>query len=386
MWRFLILALLGGVFSSACDAERPPCQQDGDCFVGEVCRQGSCFEVSPDARDLGDFGPDDSSSDLGDFGPNCLDDPGVCGDFACNTRTGECFPCEFDRQCGADARCETSDGTCACRDGFHRCGRTCVSDDDPNFCGSECRVCPRPENGDAICVEDQCAVDCDDGWLPCGDSCPTEEACVQCFDDSDCGPDAPTCELGLCVGCQEPEECERFEDAQICHSTGQCVECTPTERDACGFNSCDPGALECTDTPTRSKTTCDACVADEECPDDERCIWMNFDSARRASGYCLGLPDAIEGCPSKYPVRVDRVSASGFPRTGYCTINEDITTCEAVKGYGRPGCEEDDECGVPGVEDAVCRLFESLRRCTYPCDVRNECPGGAICATYCREE
>lgn len=383
MRRILILYILC-MGLSGCQADRGPCLTDEDCFVGEVCVEQECVFVGVGA-DLGEdmsvdmAEPEDMEPDQ--FSGDCRVNPGVCGDLACNSTTGECIVCEFDRQCGSNAVC--SSGDCACVAGFHRCDGVCVSNEDPDQCGLSCTRCLPDPNGAPICVDDECGVDCDDGFFACGEDCPQGVRCVQCRTDLDCGADAPVCDDGFCAECTGSNDCLRFLDEPIC-ADGACVECTPDERDACGAFSCNALTNECTMTQARSLDTCDACVADEECDVDEKCIWMEFAGARREGGYCLGTPDMVFGCRPPYPVEVRRVSLSGFPQSAYCTINENLSTCEALRDYGRT-CGDPEDCGAMDVADGQCKPFSGLDRCTYACDASNQCGGGDTCATYCRD-
>lgn len=383
--RRCIALILFAVSVAGCDADREPCLTDTDCFVGEACVDQECVFLGVGADMTSDSGepppPDmavDSPSDLppGD----CRVDPGVCGDLACNSTTGECIVCEFDRQCGENAVCNT--GACRCVANFHRCEGQCVPDDDPEECGASCTRCLPDPNGAPLCVDGECGVDCDPGFFSCGDSCPQGVRCVECETDLDCGSDAPICDDGFCTGCSSSNDCIRFLDEPICDDDA-CVECTPDERDACGSFSCNALTNSCTTTQTRSKDTCEACVADEECQTDQKCVPMFFAGAMRPSGYCLDTPDMLSGCGVPYPVEVRRVSLSGFPQSAYCTINEDLSTCEALKDYGRT-CNDPEDCGAENVADGQCKPFDGFDRCTYDCDSSNQCSGGSTCATYCR--
>lgn len=72
---------------------------------------------------------------------------------------------------GFDAQTNPFDGSAACDAGTHRCVDRCVADDDPGACGSECRRCPIPSNGNAMCIGGACVSRCDDGWTPSGAEC-----------------------------------------------------------------------------------------------------------------------------------------------------------------------------------------------------------------------
>lgn len=109
---------------------------------------------------------------------------------------------------------------------------------------------------------------------------------------------------------------------------------------------------------------------------------MDFTSSARSSGYCL--QEANLGCGAPTPIQVQRDSLSGVPGEFYCTIREDLTTCEAVLDLEEP-CDLDDDCGAESINDGSCVFGE----CTYRCVDDDECSSGTRCfgnppdASYC---
>ena len=100
------------------------------------------------------------------------------------------------------------------------------------------------------------------------------------------------------------------------------------------------------------------------------------------------MEEADGQCGDVRPIQVQRDSLSGILDEYYCAIREDLTTCEAIKDFGRP-CLEDDDCGVEGLADGRCRTFDGSRQCTYPCSATIECANGTSCvgnppdSSYC---
>ena len=103
---------------------------------------------------------------------------------------------------------------------------------------------------------------------------------------------------------------------------------------------------------------------------------MTYANAPREDGYCL--VEADDECLDVDPVITQRDSLSGVVGEFYCVIREDLVTCEAVKDFGRL-CDQNDDCGVPGVDDGLCRIVDGARQCTYRCATSIECANGTSC-------
>lgn len=378
------LPLVFAVLIGACDATRPPCAEDGDCFLQEQCVQSVC--VSRIQPDMSEDAAVDAEVDLDNT--DCRVTPGVCEPRPCNTTTGKCISCEFDNQCGSNGSCNSTTGECACAPGFHRCGTQCVSDLSNDSCGDLCTPCPAPLNGFGFCGQGECQIGCNSGWLRCDPAtCDISQLeCVRCLSKANCPATSPVCEGGNCTACRTDTDCEGQEGLPVCHN-GSCVECTEVKKQECKGRTCDPATNQCTQTLIASVGTCERCVSNDDCRwDSEDCVKMNFRGVARPDGYCLYRSDQF-GCSRPYAVRVDRVSISGGLPASYCTINEAELTCEALREYG-DFCSNDDECGAPGINDGLCKPFTDANRCTYACSTPDDCPNPFqtnTCGTYCRD-
>ena len=269
---------------------------------------------------------------------------------------------------------------------------------DPNACSEA--------NCEGYCVNDQC-FDCvkGDDDKACKDAstpaCLNDGTCVECDEDEQCAdPEASMCDTQKheCVACEGDEQCAHLEETSLCSpTTNTCVQCTVADESACGANSCDPATNTCTTTPRASLNACEGCQADSECKTNFRCVPMEFQGQAREGGYCL-KDSTVEGCtvnPYRAPSPA-RVSLSGEEATVYCSINETLTTCEAVLDLNKDkDCTTADDCGVPGLNDGLCETVSlSPNKCTYGCQnvadcnpsgTGSSCAGDAAgsAATYC---
>lgn len=378
------LALLVSSLWLSCDATRPPCAEDSDCFLGEQCVQTICVprvvpDMSQDATT--DTSLDQNTSD-------CRITPGICEPRPCNTTTGNCISCELDAQCGTNGLCNSATGECACAQGFHRCGTQCVSDLSNDSCGDRCAPCPAPLNGFGFCAQGECEIGCNSGWLRCDpktcDISPLE--CVRCLSNDNCPASSPVCEQGNCTACRSDADCGAQTELPVCHN-GSCVQCTETKKQECNGRTCNPATNTCTQTLIASVSTCERCVSNDDCRwDSEDCVKMKFRGVERPDGYCLYRANEF-ACSRPYGVRVDRPTISGGLSTSYCTVNEDELTCEALKEYG-DFCTKDDDCGAPNLNDGLCKPFSDANRCTFACTAPDDCPPpfqSNTCVTYCRD-
>jgi hypothetical protein len=114
---------------------------------------------------------------------------------------------------------DTLDCEDTCPTGEHECDGSCVDDDDPDHCGTECDPCPGDPHGEATCDGESCGIDCDSGYLLCEEACrecPSEGIDFVCEDDTcvaaDCGDG--TCEgTETCASC--PADCGACEAEAI---------------------------------------------------------------------------------------------------------------------------------------------------------------------------
>lgn len=340
-----------------------------------------------------DMGGQNNQADSGDnVDPNNLNiiDEGCqilgCPDeLVCNTATGICVDCVTNAECGANGTCDPTSNKCSCEPGFHLCDGACASNDSVDSCGSSCDPCPTDPNGTATCDGSSCGLTCEDPLI----LDPGTNSCVGCTTNNDCGgASASVCAAGgACEPCADNAGCAHVPGLSTCDG-GTCVECTAADDSACAGNSCDLFDGTCTTTPKESVDVCEACLADSECVAGHACVQMQFAGDLRSGGFCLPL-DTGE-CVAPYPVADSRTSLSNAS-VDICTLNEELTTCEALADYRTPNCSDDSDCGAPGLDDGLCEPIEfEAAHCTIPCASSSECPaeffgcnlGGAWCGSY----
>ena len=282
--------------------------------------------------------------------------------------------CRTSAECATNERCDNN--TCICDLSTHRCGDACVSNSQITSCGQRCEPCLDDANGLASCVDERCTNVCNEGFHLCENDkgCSfTEGSCVECERDNECeDPKKPTCDdQGQCVACQSDQDCSI--DRPVCDS-GSCEVCSGINEIACGGKTCDPSTSECTTIGVGAQGECEACVSDSQCGDGLFCVPMKFKETDLPGGYCLKRSD-LNGCPSPYTtVLVDRVSLSGKPADRYCGPDEMQTTCKGVLDYNG-SCAKDDDCGIPGIDDAICAPVEfEFAHCSFHCSASNQCP------------
>lgn len=187
------------------------------------------------------------------------------------------------------------------------------------------------------------------------------------------------------------------------------VSCTPaTEADDCPGTSCDPRTMQCSTYKLASRPGCWTCVSDSDCErPDHRCVGMDYQGSRfpdNNTGFCMQVAVPLPGegpldwddaddanCAAPFMiVLVDRPSLSGGDVQSYCGIQEDFTTCYAVRSFqNQEACPggRDDECPA----GAFCRIFgdgnKGVNCCTYECTLAEQCVGldgePATCGGYC---
>ncbi|MBO6940953.1 MAG: hypothetical protein JJ863_38620 [Deltaproteobacteria bacterium] len=339
---YLLLALFSfyGCSDDVNCVEEP---DDPDCVA-------SCMD-DPTLPGCGDMGPGDMG--MGDAGP-C----GMCtGGDVCDEASGSCVACLGDGDCGDDV---------------------CLVDD-ADSANNECVGCVDSE-------------DCSGALGTCDEE---NHECVGCLMDSDCeDPTAPQCNAGTCGDCTSHDACMGRSDTPACDEpSGECVECTvDSEETACPAPdnfACDPTLLTCTGAERGTLGVCQQCVSDSECVENHRCVPTTFTDdmgMTHEASYCL-LDFATSGeaaCPTRWPARRLATSVGGI-EAEYCFVRDSQTTCDAVRAFGDLCPGGDDDCGVPGIGDGVCR--EGL--CTYACLGDRDCANGEMdeCTgadpTYC---
>ena len=356
--------------------------------------------------------------------PDCPAELPVCKPSADDPAVGRCEPCE-PGSCQGNGVCDLSAGRCV----------RCLEADD---CGSEKPVCKLAEKSqDNECVECMESDDCGSASKPACDL--DRNRCVQCVEDAQCEglPETPVCDTAShsCVACNGHSDCGSAEEAQCdsathscvpctldahcasqghldicldgrceescgqddacqgdpqrlaCGKSGFCVECTPSDEEACEGMVCNPETELCTTLEQGSKRVCEPCIADSECGDEaenpsetHRCIALNFDGLPQ-EGRCLEQRASSEPeCERPFVPEIFRESLSGEPALAYCGINEQLTTCEAVLA-GRSGtpCPNGDEVTECAAQGALCESMSGVKTCTYSCAIALECPQGLAC-------
>jgi len=292
-------------------------------------------------------------------------------------------------------------GAAGCPDGSVAEGDRCVAPDagpgadggpedgGPGADGGPCGVCegtsPVCDAASGACVE--CTAE-DEGACEAGESC-FSNACAQCGDDDDCtDASAARCEGGQCVGCDDDAQCASVAGGLGVCASGRCVQCTAMDRSACGPNVCDATTNRCTTRPQSSADLCQDCVADAECQPGQLCVPMDFD-ATAVGRFCLWRQDAAMppgpggSCTNVRPY-VDAVAAESVDGATATVCSLALTTCPALQQFRMQSCTtpvvSDDECGVAGLDDGLCRMASALTNlCTVPCGSDNDCRLGFTC-------
>lgn len=187
----------------------------------------------------------------------------------------------------------------------------------------------------------------------------------------------------------------------------EALACKPsTEAADCPGTSCDPTTMRCSTFKLGSRPGCWTCVSDSDCKEpDHRCVEMDYQGQRfpdERTGFCMRVAELVpefeeagyeleDDCEEPFEtLLVDRPSLSGGSLDSYCGIQEDLTTCYALRSFqNQEACPggRDDECPV----GAICRRFgngnKAVHCCTYECTEDDECPapegGEASCGGYC---
>lgn len=211
------------------------------CPTGFVCEIGMC-------------------SDPGDCRTNGT---GCSGFTYCDEDTGNCLPgCRDAQQCtGEHEVCDTVAHDCVCSEDFERCDGICVNTlDDPRYCGSCTRSCPRGH----VCADGSCIDpgDCRFNDVGCSGFTYCDQASGECL-----------------LGCENDEQCT--EDNEICDTDIHDCDC------ALDFHRCGPVCVSnddvdtcgdlCTPcvTPTNASPVCELQACDFVCDEDyERCDEM----------------------------------------------------------------------------------------------------------------
>nr|QAT78134.1 TraA [Cystobacter velatus] len=302
--------------------------------------------------------------------------------FANTTSNNGCEPSYY---CNAAALCAPCDSDIFCGPSCTRCGGSTP------FCF--------PRDGNFTCVE--CTEDSDCG--PGGRCDPLTNQCGGCNTDEQC-PSGQHCdtEKHECRECITDEHCGR---GQSC-TNNTCQSCSTN--DSCAGTSCNccPEGLQCASPTPGAIPSCVECTNDTQCSDGKRCDLANgrcvaqlpeCNTSERCGAQCAKCPTdrpyCLDGqvCVS---CRTDLECGDGkFCLSGECasctTNNRCGSRCEAcpsetpicltdgtAAGSSCVGCTEDAHCGPGGTCDPVARTC-SRPTCSVSCAEGTLCNGDA---------
>ncbi len=431
------------------EGEAPVCVEDGDCDLGFLCDSGDCVIGCTDSRDcpdnlvcnvaLGDNGrcvacvdaTDCANGDVCDDSQcrqGCVVD-GDCDVGVCDTANDVCVDCNEDGDCDAGTICTDQHCVLGCRD-----DRDCAGGETCGAAGLCVEACV--DNGDcannSTCVDSVCALGCAGDDANCGfgqvcgpndrcaqrcnndDNCPTDfvcdaGACVPgdhpaCVVDDDCGGNfspTPFCSAGVCVGCNEDVDCDRFGDFGLtcfddhtcrspCNDDGtcprgptggvcltggdSCVDCNDDVDcgvgEACANNVC---VVVVADDPLCS----DCEQADDVCGAGNLCVVRQIADNVRESACGIDCSDG-GACPQAFTCEL--VVRQGTAVGAQCVPSSRVVpaqTCVAVRdAQADEACVTDDDCGANNVDDGAC--VDGV--CSLPCAVEADCFAGESCA------
>jgi hypothetical protein len=329
-----------------------------------------------------------------------------CG-FACDANyvpcAGDCCPttCCDDTFCcdptpeNADVVCGASGCEFPCRDGFHRCGDTCVANDDLAHCGDRCDPCPAPPaNATATCNGVTCGFACDAGYDECGDGCCNKVCCnTICCDpppenaDLVCGDNV--CEYpcrdgfhvcgSACVSDDSTDHCgDRCDPCPVPdNATGATCDGT-----TCGF-TCDEISRQCGDgCCTQDRVCCESVCCElgeypafvHDCNGTE-CVYACFLPGLHACGSTCVDSTGIEHCGDRCdpcPVPDNATATCDGTSCGF-TCDDGFVECNGA--CCPTACCANICCGTPPENaEAVC----GANGCEFPCR-----EGFHLCGTAC---
>ncbi len=300
------------------DVMPTPCQEDGECEVGQICEQGLC--VKGCREDAGCLD-----------GEYCDQESLVC---AAGCRVGECPEgevCERESRVCQVVPCE-DDGGCDV-------GQICEG----GVCAEGCREDAGCGEGE-ICEEAACVPGCrEDGECGEGEICEGEVCAEGCREDVGCG-EGEICEDAACVsGCREDGGCD---EGEICEEA-VCVAGCRVDPDCAGGEIC----LE---------TSCVAgCREDEGCAEGSYCD---------LEGLVCEVGCRIGDCPTgQVCVRESRVC--------------EVVPCDDNRGCGLGQICEGEVCVEGCLEDIGCVALEICEggQCVEGCRQDRTCGPGLIC-------
>lgn len=178
-----------------------------------------------------------------------------------------------------------------------------------------------------------------------------------------------------------------------CNEDDECVACLDASH--CGGDACKPDGT-CSDFGT-DLTACEGCDTDANCAAGHVCVEMVFPPSGGASNGWFCQPSSSGACGEAtrpYSLLVAGMTTADGASTDVCTLA--TTTCQGLADHAEPKiCTLNDECGVPGQTDGLCKLFGTLGvdpfLCTYPCTANEQCPAGLTCIlgagfNYCSQQ
>jgi hypothetical protein len=237
-----------------------------------------------------------------------------CGG-TCTDATGDRFHCgRCDVACDSGQVCRSS--TCThnpCGDGQHECSGSCFADSDAGHCGPSCTACPAPTaHGTASCVQDECQIACNAGFVECPGACVDLNT-----DPANCGTCGHACGSGqICQGSNcATNPCGT--GSHYCAPSG-CV--SNTDVNHCG-TSCTPCPAE------HGTATCDGVSCGITCSvgyHDCGGQCVSSTSLQSCGQSCTACPDPTNGSPTCDGTRCGVACDSGYQPCGLdCILSSD---------------------------------------------------------------
>ena len=253
----------------------------------------------------------------------------------CNTTTNTCVQCNSNTDCsGRTPICNTTTRTCV----------PCTAD---SQCGGATPACATSGANQGACV--QCttanASVCTASMTVCDN---TNNRCVRCNTNADCGGTTPACVMNTCRACRGDSDCGGATPA--CGASGACVQCTMTNSSACtgatsACNTTSNRCVQCTSNAQCGGTTpvcdlpsnmCRPCQADRDC--------SGATPACGATGACVQCTMTnATACTGMTPVcNTSNSTCVQCNTNAQCGGNTPI--CDMTSRRCR-GCGGDTECG-----------------------------------------
>ncbi|HKQ67782.1 MAG TPA: hypothetical protein VJT73_00510 [Polyangiaceae bacterium] len=187
--------------------------------------------------------------------------PTQCGNSCVNLdndakHCGDCTKACPQPASGGNATCDKKSCGFSCNANWHGCPGTsdCADDKDPSRCGPTCMKCPGTSdgdpNGDAVCTNNQCDLQCKANYTKCSNN-----TCVNTASDpKNCGTCGHDCTALANVGTATGVTC----------SAGKCV--VPASACSTGHAHCTANPDDGCETDITKAATCNSCV--NKCPVD----------------------------------------------------------------------------------------------------------------------